>query len=61
MSKRDQRSEQQEPEVFRQAPDPTGRIRLDRRFTPEEAAEQDERHRQMYLEGQRQRFRPQAT
>jgi hypothetical protein len=47
---------EQAPEVFRQEADPHGRVRLDRPLTGEEAAEQDKRNRERYVEQRRRRF-----
>jgi hypothetical protein len=49
------RHDQNEP-TFEQAPDATGRTRLDRRLTPEEAAAQDEANRRAYLAARARRF-----
>jgi len=38
-----------EPQVFRQVNDERGRVLTDRPLTPEEAAAQDEAHKQHYL------------
>lgn len=45
-----------EQEVFEQAPDECGRLRLDRPFTAEEARAQDEAHQAIHVENRRQRF-----
>jgi hypothetical protein len=57
-SKREQKPD---PEVFQQRPDPRGRIRLDRPFTPEEAEAQDREHREQYLAERSNRFRAPAA
>ncbi len=43
-------------EVFEQAPDERGRLRLDRPFTAEEAQAQDEAHQAAYVENRQRRF-----
>lgn len=54
MTKRN--SEQHEPQVFEQHLDERGRIRLDRKFTAVEAAEQDAENRRCYVENRAKRF-----
>ncbi len=45
-------------QVYEQAPDPRGRIRLDRPATPQEAQAQDEANRAAYEAERASRFRP---
>jgi hypothetical protein len=47
---------QGEPEVFEPVEDERGRLRLDRRLTPAEAAAQDAEHREMFEQNRRERF-----
>ena len=47
---------QAESEGFRQHIDPSGVVRLDRKFTPEEAQAEDEEHQRRYLEARERRF-----
>jgi len=48
----------QDEQPFEQHPDERGRLRLDRPFTPEEAAAQDAAHREQYTVERLSRFDP---
>lgn len=47
---------QRDEQVFEPVEDERGRVRLDRRLTPEEAAAQDAEHRALYEANQAARF-----
>jgi hypothetical protein len=53
-------AKQKREQTFEQKRDERGRIRLDRRLTPQEAAEQDQEHRERYLAQRLRRFAPQG-
>ena len=60
MTKKSEQTEQSRlaegEELFEPTEDELGRLRLDRRLTPEEAAAQDEANRKVFLEERAQRF-----